>query len=123
MSRIVTDVISIRSVAFPLSSTGASEIFWTTLMPSTTRANTVYWPSSTGWSTTQMKNCEPPLSGFPGSSTLDTAPLRVLLGARFRLQDAEAARAIEVALGGILRERIAALDDAVLISRWNVVPL
>ncbi len=70
----MTDAISIRSTALPFSSTGASEIFSTTRMPSTTRAKTVYCPSSTGWSTTQMKNCDPPLSGFPGRMTDDTAP-------------------------------------------------
>ena len=70
----MTDVISIRSVAFPAASTGASEIRVTMPIPSTTRANTVYCPSSEGCGVTQMKNCEPALSRLPGTNTPDTAP-------------------------------------------------
>ncbi len=43
-------------------------------MPSTTRPNTVYCPVRPSWSVTQMKNCDPALSGLPGASTAATAP-------------------------------------------------
>ncbi len=63
-----------RSVASPLSSTGVSEIFCATSSPSTTRANTVYFPSSDGWALMHMKNWVPALSGLPGTCTAATAP-------------------------------------------------
>ncbi len=71
---MVTDRISIRSVTFPFSSTGASEIACTTSRPSTTRPNTVTVPLSATWSVTAMKNWLPALSGLPGCSTAATAP-------------------------------------------------
>ena len=47
VSRIVTRRISTRSFG-TVASAGTVEIFCATVMPSTTRANTVYWPSSAG---------------------------------------------------------------------------
>ncbi len=81
-------------------------------MPSATRANTVYWPSSAGWSVMQMKNCEPALSRRPGTSTADTAPRVCFSAFGLEAQHAEAAGAVLRRLRRILRDRIAALDDA-----------
>ncbi len=90
----------------------ASEIRCATRSPSLTRPNTVCWPSSAGWSTMQMKNCVPPLSGRPGTITADTAP-RVCFSVRpsraTRFRPPVPAFAL---VAGIFRERIAALHDA-----------
>ena len=48
VSRIVTFLITMRSVSLPSPSTGASEMACTTSMPSLTVPNTVYCPSSAG---------------------------------------------------------------------------
>ena len=45
LSRMVTLVMTMRS-AGTVASAGMLEIFCTTLIPSATRAKTVYWPSS-----------------------------------------------------------------------------
>ena len=74
LSRTVTRRTTTRSAARPSASTGVSEMRVTTSMPSATWPQMVCRPSSPGWSTTQMKNCEPPLPGCPGASTAETAP-------------------------------------------------
>ena len=48
LSRIVTDRIAMRSFGRPFSSAATSEIFCATRMPSLTRPNTSYVPSSPG---------------------------------------------------------------------------
>jgi hypothetical protein len=55
LARIVTVLISMRASGTVFLA-AVVEIFCATLMPSTTRANTVYCPSSAGWSVTEMKN-------------------------------------------------------------------
>ena len=74
LSRIRTVRTKTRSAARPSASTGVSEIFVTTSMPAATCPHIECCPSRPGWSTTQMKNCEPLLSGRPAAITAETAP-------------------------------------------------
>ena len=117
MSRIVTAVIATRVSGAPRASAGSSEIFWTMSSPSLTRPNTVNCPASAGCSVTQTKNCAPPLSGCPGRSAAPTAP---------RVNGSPLCSACSTPsppdpdlrrLRRILRQRIAALDDAVAAPR------
>ena len=60
----------------------------------------------------QMKNCAPALSGLSGTQHGGDRAAEMLALVGFALQPVQAAGAVERGLGGILRERIAALDDA-----------
>jgi hypothetical protein len=60
-----------------------------------------------------MKNCEPALSGFPGTSTAGDRSARHLRRARFRLHHVQPAGAIQCAFRRIPGQRIAALDHPV----------
>ena len=61
----------------------------------------------------QMKNCVPALSGLFGTSTADTAPRVCFSAFGSGFEPIQAAGAIALPRGGILRQRVAALDDAV----------
>ena len=59
-----------------------------------------------------MKNCEPALSRRPGTSTADTAPRVCFSAFGSKRSWFEPAGAVPGGLGRILRQRVAALDDA-----------
>ena len=59
-----------------------------------------------------MKNCVPPLSGFPAPTTADTAPRVFFSAFRSASKHAEPAGAVGVGFRRVLRERIAALHDS-----------
>ena len=98
----------------PFASAGTCEIFSTTSMPSVTRPNAEYWPSSEGCGATHTKNCAPSLLGLLGMRTVETTPrscFRSLNSAGSRLSPPVPQRFARRLR--ILEQRVAALNDAV----------
>ena len=103
-------------------SAGVALIWSTTSMPAVTSPKPVYWPAAPAAGWRQTKNCVPALSRLEGLRTAADRAAEEGAVRQLGLQQAEATVPVLRGLVGVLRERIAALDDPARDHAVDVVP-